>query len=414
MHSIFVNYLFLDMNSYFASVAQQEEPPLRGKPVGIVTVDKSGACCIAASYEAKAFGIGVGTRREEALELCPKIQFREAKHDLYVEYHHQIKQAIERIYPIEKTHSVDEVACRLIGTSRRLEKAMDIGEAMRESIATHVGSAMRCSIGLGSSKLLAKMAGEMKKPDGLEWLTPEVMPNKLEGFKLSDLPGIGKRMEHRLLRAGILDIKSLYDLEAKHARKLWNNVNGERFIMALRGHDIPDPETKRSSLGHGQILTSGNRNLEGARLVARRLLIKAATRLRRDGYFTNHLYISGKCDLRGKRGVANAIPATQDTFELLHHFSRLWPQLQLKQPGSVSIMLGGLTDETQHTADLFEHREASGISNTREELCAAVDALNQKFGQDTIIYGEAPKEITKYTGAKIAFGRIPAREEFRD
>ena len=289
MKPIYVNYLFLDMNSYFASVAQQEEPHLRGKPVGIVTVDKRGACCIAASYEAKALGIGVGTRREEALELCPEIEFREAKHDLYVEYHHQIKRAIEKIYPIEKTHSVDEVACRLIGTVRKLKNAMEIGEAMRESIANDVGPAMRCSIGLGSSKLLAKTAGEMKKPDGFEWLTPEVMPNKLEGFKLSDLPGIGRSMEHRLLRAGILDIKSLYNLEAKHARKLWNNVNGERFIMALRGHDIPDPETRRSSLGHGQILTSGNRNREGARLVARRLLIKAATRLRRDGYFTNHL-----------------------------------------------------------------------------------------------------------------------------
>jgi len=411
MQPISVNYLFLDMNSYFASVAQQEEGGLLGKPVGIVTVDKAGACCIASSYEAKAYGIGVGTRREEALELCPEIEFREAKHDLYVEYHHEIKRAIEKVHPIEKTHSVDEVACRLIGA---LNTAIEIGEAMRTNIARDVGSAMRCSIGLGSSKLLAKMAGEMKKPDGMEWLTPEVMPDKLEDFKLSDLPGIGQRMENRLLRAGILDIKSLYNLEAKHARKLWNNVNGERFIMALRGHDIPDPKTKRSSLGHGQILTSGNRNKEGARLVARRLLIKAATRLRRDGFFTNHLYISGKCYLRGKRGVANAIPATQDTFELLHHFSRLWPELQLKKPGSVSIMLGGLTNHTQHTADLFEKRQASGVSNTRERLCSAVDALNQKFGQDTIIYGEAPKEITKYTGAKIAFGRIPAREEFRD
>jgi len=414
MQPIYVNYLFLDMNSYFASVAQQEEAALRGKPVGIVTINKPGACCIAASYEAKAFGIGVGTRREEALDLCPGIQFREAKHDLYVEYHHEIKQAIEKIHPIEKTHSVDEVACRLIGKSRALQTARDIGEAMRQQIAHDVGSAMRCSIGLGSSKLLAKMAGEMKKPDGFEWLTPEVMPEKLEGFKLRDLPGIGKRMERRLIAAGISDIKSLYNLEAKHARKLWNNVNGERFIMALRGQDVPDPKTSRSSLGHGQILTSGNRNKEGARLVARRLLIKAATRLRRDGLFTNHLYLSGKCDISGRRRVKNAIPHTQDTFELLHHFSRLWPKLQLQKPGSVSIMLSGLTDETQHTADFFEERNASGATTDREKLCSTVDALNQKFGQDTIIYGEAPKEITKYTGAKIAFSRIPAMEEFKD
>ncbi len=414
MQNITVNFLFLDMNSYFASVAQQEEACLRGRPVGIVTVDKRGACCIAASYEAKAFGIGVGTRREEARELCPDIEFREAKHDLYVDYHHEIIEAIERVHPIEKAHSVDEFSIRLLGSARNLQTAMEIGESMRDSIAQRVGIAMRCSIGLGSSKLLAKMAGEMKKPDGLEWLTPEVMPHKLANFKLGDLPGIGKRMEKRLISAGICNIKQLYELQPKHARKLWNGVTGERFILALQGHDIPDPETTPHSLGHGQILTTGNRNPEGARLVARRLLIKAGTRLRRGEFFANHLHLSGKCELGGRRSRSISMRATQDSFQLLNLFKQGWPQLGLKKPISVGVMLGGLTHESQHTADLFEERVSSGKTNTREELCAAVDALNQKFGQDTIIYGEKPKTITKYSGAKIAFGRIPLKEEFRD
>ena len=414
MQAINVNYLFLDMNSYFASVAQQEEPCLRGRPVGIVTVDKRGACCIAASYEAKRFGIGVGTRREEAKELCPDIEFREAKHDLYVDYHHQIIEAIEQVHPIQKAHSVDEFSIRLLGTARDLQTAMQIGEEMRHSIARHVGVAMRCSIGLGSSKLLAKMAGEMKKPDGMEWLTPEVMPQKLAQFKLGDLPGIGKRMEKRLISAGIANIKQLYELQPKHARKLWNGVTGERFILALQGHDIPDPETTPHSLGHGQILTTGNRNPEGARLVARRLLIKAATRLRRGEFFANHLYLSGKCEINKRRSRSISMQATQDSFQLLNLFAQNWPQLGLEKPMSVGIMLGGLTHESQHTADLFEDRTASGKTNTRKQLCSAVDALNQKFGQDTIIYGEKPKTITKYSGAKIAFGRIPLKEEFRD
>lgn len=414
MQNITVNYLFLDMNSYFASVAQQEEPLLRGRPVGIVTTDTRGACCIAASYEAKAFGIGVGTRREEARELCPDIQFREAKHDVYVDYHHQIIEAIERVHPIEKAHSVDEFSIRLLGSARDLQTAMNIGETMRRSIARRVGVAMRCSIGLGSSKMLAKMAGEMKKPDGLEWLTPEVMPHKLANFKLGDLPGIGSRMEKRLISAGICNIKQLYELQPKRARKIWNSVTGERFILALQGHDIPDPETTPHSLGHGQILTTGNRNPEGARLVARRLLIKAATRLRRGEFFADHLYLSGKCEIYGKRSRSISMRATQDSFQLLDLFKQAWPQLELKKPVSVGIMLGGLTHESQHTADLFEDRASSGETNQREELCAAVDALNQRFGQDTIIYGEKPKTMTKYSGAKIAFGRIPLKEEFRD
>lgn len=409
-----INFLFLDMNSYFASVAQQEEPLLRGQPVGIVTTDTPVACCIAASYEAKAYGVGTGTRREEALELCPRIQFREAKHDLYVDYHHRIIEAIERIHPIEKAHSVDEFSIRLLGSARDLQTAIEIGESMRRSIARHVGVAMRCSIGLGPSKMLAKMAGEMKKPDGLEWLTPQVMPQKLSGFKLGDLPGIGERMERRLIAAGITNIRELYALQPKRARKIWNSVTGERFILALQGHDIPDPQTHPHSLGHGQVLTAANRNPEGARLVARRLLIKAATRLRRGDFFTNQLCISGKCDILGKRSRSISMRATQDSFQLLNLFAQAWPGLGLRKPSSVAIMLGGLTHESQHTADLFEERRASGETNAREELCATVDALNQKFGKDTIIYGEQPKTMTKYSGAKIAFGRIPLKEEFRD
>ena len=412
--NIFVNYLFLDMNSYFASVAQQEEPHLRGKPVGIVTVDKPGACCIAASYEAKYLGIGVGTRKMEAQELCPGIAFREAKHDLYVDYHHRIIAAMEKVHPIEKAHSVDEFSIKLTGNARKFEAAKEIADHMRQSILENVGPAMRCSIGLGSSKLLAKMAGEMNKPDGFEWLTPEVMPHKLARFELSDLPGIGKRMEKRLITAGISNIGELYNLQPKHARKLWNSVNGERFILALRGMDVPDPVTSPHSLGHGQILSSGNRTPDGARLITRRLLIKAATRLRRGMFFTNHLYLSCKPEKGRRRSISHGIPATQDTFELLQHFSQLWPQVVVPNPASVGVMLGGLTDQNQHTADLFEARPASGLSNKREKLCTMVDSLNQRFGQDTIIYGEKPKEITPYTGAKIAFGRIPGREEFRD
>ena len=76
-------------------------------------------------------------------------------------------------------------------------------------------------------------------------------------------------------------------------------------------------------------------------------------------------------------------------------------------------MLGGLTTRAGHTADLFEAR-ASGEVSPREALCAKIDALNQRYGQDTVIFGERPVEIAPYTGAKIAFGRIPTVEEFRD
>lgn len=406
-------YLYLDMNSYFASVEQQEDTSLIGRPVGIVTVDRPGAACIAASYEAKQKGIGVGTRTQEAREICPDIVFRPARHDLYVEYHHRIREAVERVHPVHGTHSVDEFSCLLGGRDRPLAAAMALAEEVRESVTRRVGVAMRCSIGLGPSRLLAKAAGEMHKPAGLDWLSPEVMPQKLSGFRLRDLPGIGKNMERRLIEAGIRDVPGLWAMAPKHARRVWNGVDGERFLRALHGEDIPDPATKTSSLGHSQILSGPNRYPDGARLVARRLLIKAATRVRRGGFLTTDLSIFIRAGDGQRVSRSTSFVATQDSFMLLESFAALWQTLPALRPVHVGIMLGGLTERACHTADLFEDR-ASGAISAREALCARVDALNQRYGQDTIVFGERPREIAPYTGAKIAFGRIPTVEEFRD
>lgn len=409
-----VTILYLDMNSYFASVAQREEPALRGRPVGIVTTLNDGAACIAASYDAKARGIGVGTRMRDAKAMCPGIVFRPARHDVYVQYHHRIKDAIERVIPVSGTHSVDEFSCIIPPSVQDLPKAIQLAETARQSIYTNVGEALRCSIGLGTSTLLAKLAGELQKPDGLEWLVPEVMPEKIAHLRLKDLPGIGWRMEPRLHAAGISDIRTLYAMEPRHARRVWGGVQGERFLRALQGEDIPDPTTKAHSFAHGQMLTPVNRTPQGARLVSRRLLIKAATRLRRAEYFATYIRIWLKCGVRGRYNAGGSMPATQDSFRLLEIFHSLWNTMEPVKPFKVGVMLGGLVPKHEHIPDLFETRDAPGAQTERERLCSLVDKINQKYGSDTIIYGEKPIEMVPYSGAKIAFGRIPEIEEFQD
>jgi DNA polymerase-4 len=108
-----VSLLYLDMNSYFASVEQQEDPSLRGQPLGVVTTMTPNAAIIAASTEAKALGLKFGARMSKARQMVPHMQFRPARHDLYVDYHHQIKAAVERVLPITAAHSVDEFSIHL-------------------------------------------------------------------------------------------------------------------------------------------------------------------------------------------------------------------------------------------------------------------------------------------------------------
>src|SRR3984957_6590944 len=106
-----VGWLFLDLNSYFASVEQQDRPELRGRPVGIVAVDTDSTCCLAASYEAKAYAVKTGTSVKDAKVLCPHITLVVARPKLYVEYQEKIKAAMEEHLPIYKAFSVAEMAC---------------------------------------------------------------------------------------------------------------------------------------------------------------------------------------------------------------------------------------------------------------------------------------------------------------
>src|SRR5436309_2030075 len=107
-----VKWLFLDLNAYFASVEQQVTPALRGQPVAVVPTMAETTCCIAASYEAKTFGIKTGTLVAEAKNLCPGIHLVEARHALYVRYHHAIVAAVDSCIPVESIVSIDEMACR--------------------------------------------------------------------------------------------------------------------------------------------------------------------------------------------------------------------------------------------------------------------------------------------------------------
>jgi DNA polymerase-4 len=113
--------LFVDFNSYFASVEQHEDPALRGRPVGVAPVAAETTSLIAASYEAKAFGVSTGTLVRDARRLCPHIQIRVARPERYVFWHHRLIEAIDHAIPIARVGSIDEVACELIGRQRRRE-----------------------------------------------------------------------------------------------------------------------------------------------------------------------------------------------------------------------------------------------------------------------------------------------------
>jgi DNA polymerase-4 len=109
-----VQWLFLDLNAFFASCEQQENPTLHGEPIIVVQTLTDSAVAIAASYAAKAFGIKTGTLVRDARRLCPGVIAVEANHRLFTDYHERILKAVDTCLPVEKVMSIDEMACRLM------------------------------------------------------------------------------------------------------------------------------------------------------------------------------------------------------------------------------------------------------------------------------------------------------------
>ncbi len=411
-----LKYLFLDLNSYFASVEQQENPALRGKPVAVVPMMTDGTCAIAASYEAKRYGVKTGTKIYDAKQLCPDLHCVLARHDKYVDYHHAIREAAEKVLPINKVWSIDEFDCVLMGREQEPENALRLAYAMKRQISKDVGPYIKASIGLAPNSFLAKVGTEIQKPDGLVLM--DNLPGPLFKLQLTDLPGIGVNMERRLRRAGITSIEQLWNISPKHARKIWSSVQGERFWYWLHGHDIPHQETHPCMIGHSRVLDPDLRSPEKARLMARRLLTKASYRLRNKGFYAGKLSFSARLLNGTKWHDERAFPPANDSFTFLRHLDYMWERLNHCVPQErfkkVAVILGSLHKQDTISGDLFLSGNPADrhIQEKRDNLSLALDHLQQKYKKETVWMGVTPTTLAGHVGTKIAFSRVPEREEF--
>ena len=166
-----LNCLFLDFDSYFASVEQALNPRLWKQPIAIIPMRAETTVCIAASYEAKAFGVKTGTAVGDARRLCPGIRLILARPAVYVEFHHQMVKAVNACLPVTEVASVDEMACQLTGRWRDETEALKLAQQVKQAVAQV--AAVGCSIGIGPNRFLAKMASKLDKPNGLRVIHAE-------------------------------------------------------------------------------------------------------------------------------------------------------------------------------------------------------------------------------------------------
>ncbi|QYY34988.1 hypothetical protein [Ruficoccus sp. ZRK36] len=406
-----LRYIFVDLDSYFASCEQHLQPRLRGRPVGVVPGMNEGTCCIAASYEAKAFGVKTGTGVREARFLCPQITLVEAQPRRYVELHHQIKDAVERHLHVIEVKSIDEMYGELPSHHRNEADARRIVEDIRADIAAEIGPSLSSSYGIGPNILLSKVASGMNKPSGTTFIHDHSWPGCFSALKLRDWYGIGKNMERRLAAHGIRTIEQLYAASCRELRHIWGGIDGERLFAELRGAEVERPPTRRRNLSHSHVLPPRKRTRSGAFAVLNRLTQKAATRLRHEAFFAASVEIGVRYDFQSKWTAETHFFETQETAVFLKMIRKLWETMPegLGDPTQVWVVLGGLLPVEQDCPPLFDEWR----DERRLRLDRAMDALNRRYGTRCLYYAAA-HEGRDEAPMRISFTHVPDLEVERD
>lgn len=397
--------IFVDFNSYFASVEQHANPLLRERPVAVIATMAETTSCIAASREAKRYGVKTGTGVREARARCPGIIFILSDSAKYMDYHRRLVALIEEEIPVEKVCSVDELYGVFTGKYAKKEQIWEIAQQLKRRLAREFGGPITCSIGLASTVFLAKTASDMQKPDGLVWLDAQQPGPAFFELELQDLCGIGRQMHERLKYRGIRTVKALWDATPEILRKVWGGIEGDRFWQALHGIEPVRPAIVPRQVGHSKILHPNLRQEQGARAMLDRLVYKAALRLRKEGYECGEMqvYVKRAREFCSSSWSAMArFPSTQEVRPLLEVWRCLWDQRPrpLSHPFAVGVDLCQIQAKGEWRLPLF-------AENPRDvAISSLLDRVSKKHGAKALWFGSAHEAVAEDV-PRIAFGTLP-------
>jgi len=376
--------LHIDMNSYFATVEQQANPLLRGRPIVVGGSLLTRTVVAAASVEAKKYGIKSGMPMQEALRLCPHAVIVEGDQEKYVYVTQQFISIFENYTPVLEIFSIDEAFLDVTGTQARFGGAVAVAGEIKKRLREELGDWMRCSIGIGPSKLIAKLASDLKKPDGLVVVAPQDVPSLLSRMKLSDLCGIGDRMERRLINAGIDTIDKLRATPEESLVRRFGVIGAVLHRMSLGEDSSPvlpyhlNPPYK--SMGHSYTLPKDSYDMDKVKRVLLRLSERVGRRLRHDHYSGRTVTLILRTPefqtLHRQRTIGDYI---DDGYRIYMEACSIMDSLCYR--GGVRLIGVSVSNLLQH------YRQIPLFPEDRKShrLVAALDRINDRYGEWTIV-----------------------------
>lgn len=379
--------MHVDMNAFYASVEQRANPALRGRPIA-VTGSAGRTVITTASYEARAFGVKTGMNRYEAKKLCPEIIFVVGDNRKYVDTSIRIVEIIKKYSPLVEVYSIDEAFLDISGTASLFGTPLEMGASIKREIKEATG--LDCSVGVGPNKLIAKLAGEMEKPDGLVLIEPHEVEAVLKELPVKELWGIGSKLTKHL---GTMGVRTCGELAVFPVRELKARfgIVGEKLSLMGRGiyegAVVPEGrEPGAKSVGHSMTLPRDVSDSVSINRYLLKLSEMVGARARRHALkgrkVTLTLRYSDFYTFTRQRTLGRS---TNDTHTVYRAVRKILDSIELRS--AVRLLGVTLSDMTEGASgqsaqmNLFEEEERSGA------LLEAMDSINREYGRFTLTWG---------------------------
>jgi DNA polymerase IV len=379
--------LCVDMDAFFASVEQQSNPALRDKPIA-VTGAGDRTIITTASYEARAFGVKTGMTLHEAKKLCPHIIFVIGDNKKYAHICSRLEEICLRFTPDIEIYSIDEVFLDITGSYHLYGNPEELARTIKKTVKNEL--CINCTIGIGPNILIAKLASDLAKPDGLRWIDKEMVPSVFEDLPVKKLWGIGSHTEEKLRD---MDIRTCGELGRASLSLLTKKfgILGERLQAMGKGmldRPLELVASEPKSISHGTTFPKDLWKREEIEPQLLRLSEKVGRRARRYGYKGRKVTLTVRyADFKTFTKQTTLTVYTNDTSEIYRTALSILEGIHLKKSiRLLGVSLSSFGSNEQLT--LFEE------SNRKERaaLLKAMDAVNDKYGEYKIIWASTAAE----------------------
>ena len=374
--------LHIDMDAFFISVEQRDQPSLRGKPAAVCG-SLSRSVVTSATYEARPYGVRAGMSVQEAKRRCPQLILVEGNHSKYTETAARIFSILKDYTPLVEVASIDEAYLDITQSLLLFKSPLHIAQSIKDRIRER--EQLTCSIGVGPNKLIAKLGSRLKKPDGLMVIQKEEMEGILKELPVSSLYGIGPKLEEELNSIGIFTCGELGRFPVSLLNKRFGAIGQRLHEMGLGLDESPvvpfDEEEDAKSISHSVTLEEDTSDLNVLKKVLLQLSERVGKRMRKEGFYGRRVTITVRySDFYTFSKQKTLSQLTSSGNEVYRHALEIFESISHPKPIRLLGVGASLLKKEWCQLDLFEKREK------KDNLLRAMDRVNERFGDWTLTW----------------------------